>query len=99
MGKIRYRIIDTPSGILDISDNNLHKVFEEQSDNSIDKHFVHEQNVPSITWNVEHNLNKFPSVSVVDSAGTIVEGKINYIDLNSVVLEFNASFTGKAYLN
>jgi hypothetical protein len=61
--------------------------------------YVHNQMSPSITWNIFHNLGKFPSVSVVDSAGTIVYGDITYIDINNISLSFSAPFAGKAYLN
>jgi hypothetical protein len=41
----------------------------------------------------------FPSVEVVDSAGTLVIGDISYIDNNSLTVSFVAAFGGKAYLN
>jgi len=65
----------------------------------VDKRYVHNQNTTSSTWVVAHNLNKFPSVTVVDSAGTIVIGEIDYIDMNNVTLTFSAAFSGVAYLN
>jgi len=64
-----------------------------------DKNFVYTQNTPSSTWIILHNLNKYPSVSVVDSANTVVEGSITYMDLNTLTISFSAQFTGTAYLN
>lgn len=64
-----------------------------------DKTFNYDQITPSSTWNINHNLNKFPSVSVVDTSGTKVYTDVNYIDNNNVTLTFSASFAGKAYLN
>jgi len=64
-----------------------------------DKNFVYTQNIPSSTWTILHNLNKYPSVSVVDSANTVVEGGITYVDLNTLTISFSAQFTGTAYLN
>jgi hypothetical protein len=60
---------------------------------------THTQGVPLDTWAVTHNLGKFPSVSVVDSAGTLVEGGVQYIDANNVVLTFVGAFSGVAYFN
>ena len=60
---------------------------------------IHHQNNASTTWVINHNLNKFPSVSVVDSANTTVEGGIQYNNQNTLTLTFSASFSGKAYLN
>tara|TARA_R110000796_G_scaffold17669_4_gene54251 strand:- start:1564 stop:2025 length:462 start_codon:yes stop_codon:yes gene_type:complete len=64
-----------------------------------DKHFVHTQGTSSASWVVDHNLKKFPSVTVVDSAGTVVIGQVDYESLNQVTLIFKASFSGKAYFN
>ena len=64
-----------------------------------DKNFVFNQAVPSTTWAITHNLNKFPSVSVVDTANTQVFTIADYIDTNTLTLTFSAAFAGKAYLN
>lgn len=64
-----------------------------------DKTFVYEQSRPSSEWTVEHGLEKFPAVTVVDSAGTEVIGAIDYIDLNTVILTFVGAFSGKAFFN
>lgn len=63
------------------------------------KTYVHEQGVASDAWRIEHNLNKNPSITIVDSADNVVEGKEIYIDANTVEIRFNGSFKGKAYLN
>jgi hypothetical protein len=64
-----------------------------------DKNFVFNQSVPSTVWSITHNLNKFPSVSVVDTANTQVFTIADYIDKNTLILTFSAAFAGKAYLN
>ena len=64
-----------------------------------DKTFVFTQTVPSATWTVQHNLEKFPSITVVDTGQTVVVGDYTYTDNNNVILEFSAAFAGKAYLN
>ena len=64
-----------------------------------DKHFTYEQSVASAEWVITHNLNKRPSITVVDSSDTVWYGEYEYNDLNTVTLRFNAPFTGKAYLN
>ena len=66
---------------------------------TVDKNFVYTQNVASATWVVTHNLNKFPSVSVVDSANTLVNGQVEYNSINEVTISFRAAFTGKAFFN
>ena len=64
-----------------------------------DKTFVFTQGVPAVQWTVQHNLNKFPSVSVVNNNNIVINGEVTYIDKNNVQLDFSAGFAGKAYLN
>ena len=64
-----------------------------------DKSYVFDQMVPSDVWDIYHALNKFPSVSVVDSSDRIVIGDVEYINQNLLRVTFNGSFAGKAYLN
>ena len=64
-----------------------------------DKNFVFTQNAPATTWTITHDLNKFPSVSVVDSANEVVFGDVTYTNTNSLTVTFTAAFSGKAYLN
>ncbi|QDP52689.1 MAG: hypothetical protein GOVbin3171_50 [Prokaryotic dsDNA virus sp.] len=66
---------------------------------SIDKNFIFTQATPSNTWNVNHNLNKFPSATIVDTAGTQVVGKVEHSDLNNLTISFAGSFAGKAFIN
>ena len=64
-----------------------------------DKTFVFTQGVAALVWTVNHNLAKFPSVSVVDTANTGVLSQIDYIDNNNLTITNTAQFAGKAYLN
>lgn len=76
------------------------KTFEELGLHIVeDKNYVHVQATPSADWYVNHGLNKMPSISVVDSAGSEIVGDYEYGDDNNVILHFNAQFSGKAYFN
>ena len=68
-------------------------------DSAADKHFVFEQGIASDTWVIEHNLNKYPSVSLVDSAGTQFDADVEYNDENTCTIRMNGATTGKAFLN
>lgn len=48
---------------------------------------------------VNHNLNKYPSVTVFDSTGDEVEGEVNYISLDQLLVRFAAPFSGKVICN
>ena len=69
------------------------------SGGSGDKNFVFSQSTPSSAWTINHKLDKFPAVSVMDSAGTAVYGDIEYVDENTCIIRFNYAFSGKAILN
>ena len=64
-----------------------------------DKNYLHIQSVASDEWIINHNLDKYPSVSVIDSAGSEVMGEIEYIDVNNLKIKFASGFSGKATLN
>ena len=61
--------------------------------------YVYTQGAPASTWNIAHTLNKFPSVSVVDSANNDVIGDVHYTDQSNLTITFSSPFSGKAYLN
>ena len=66
--------------------------------------YTHSQTSTSATWTITHNLNRFPSVTVVDSANTIVIGTVVYNSNKRLTITFFAggdalAFQGKAYLN
>lgn len=64
-----------------------------------DKNFVFTQATPSATWNVQHNLNKFPSVTSVNNSNIKMFGEVTYVDENNLTINFSAGFSGKAYMN
>lgn len=61
--------------------------------------YAFEQKVASALWHIEHNLKKFPSVTVADSAGNIVVGEVIYIDEGALEIAFSGAFSGICYLN
>lgn len=64
-----------------------------------DKHYRHVQSTPAQVWVIDHPLDKFPAVSVVDSAGEQVEGNVLYTSQQQVVVSFTGAFSGEAFLN
>ena len=61
--------------------------------------FIYEQATASDTWPITHNLERFPSVTIVDSAGNIFYPAVQYVDANHCLVTMNGETTGKAYLN
>ncbi len=61
--------------------------------------YIFEQNQASDRWEINHNLHKFPSVTIVDTARTVVVGGVQYIDSDNIICTFSQPFSGTAYLN
>lgn len=64
-----------------------------------DKNYVFTQMIAASLWTINHSLGKYPSITVLDSAKTVVIGDITHIDVNNLTVSFNASFAGSATLN
>lgn len=64
-----------------------------------DLSFFYDQTTAAAVWNINHGLNKFPSVTVVDSAGNQLWTTVKYIDANNVQVIFAGATAGRAYLN
>ena len=61
--------------------------------------FEHNQGSASNSWTITHNLGFKPNVTVIDSAGNIVEGEIAYTNTNSLTVSFQSAFSGTAYIS
>lgn len=61
--------------------------------------YVHTQLSPATVWVVNHGLNGYPSVTIVDSADSVVEGSVDYIDQNNIRLTFIGAFSGRAFFS
>lgn len=64
-----------------------------------DLSYVYNQNLASNIWTIVHGLNFIPNITVVDSAGSVVEGDYYYPNENTIIATFNGAFAGKAYLS
>lgn len=63
------------------------------------ENYVHDQQVASSSWSVIHELNKFPAVSIVNTANQAIVGDITYNSLNQLTITFTSPISGKAYIN
>jgi len=61
--------------------------------------YVHTQDVASNTWVINHNLDYYPNIEIVDSAGNDVVGNYQFVNANILVATFTDPFAGKAYLS
>ena len=63
------------------------------------ENYVHDQQVASNSWVVPHALNKYASVSIVNTANQVIVGEITYNTLNQLTITFTSPISGKAYIN
>lgn len=61
--------------------------------------FTHEQALASMTWAIVHNLGFYPSVAAVTYGGNQIIGDVQYLDKNSLTVEFTVALSGFAYLS
>ena len=64
-----------------------------------DKYYYHTQAATAEEWVIEHNLGKFPAVTVVSSAGEEIYCDKRFVSINKVVLNFGTPVSGAAFLN
>lgn len=79
--------------------NNVISEINTSIDNAKDKNYVHYQISASNIWVINHNLKKYPSISIVDSGNNAVVGNYIYNSIDQLTITFTASFSGKAYIN
>jgi hypothetical protein len=79
-------------GLMDALDDRIDAIVPDST-------YTFTQGIPAKVWTVVHNLNKNPSVTIVDSAGTAVIGQVDYINNSTITLTFASAFSGKAILN
>ena len=104
-GLIGTQGVQGPAGLQGISGASLDNT-DDLAEGTTNKYFTigrvsyeHTQGVTSNSWVITHNLGFKPNVTVVDSAGNIVEGEIAYTNSNSLTVSFSSAFSGKAYIS
>lgn len=82
-----------PTGVagLAINDN-----FKTLGDNT--QPFTHTQAVAALTWNINHLLGRKPHVEILDTMGNVVEGSVQHVDVNNIVITFDIATAGSAEL-
>lgn len=71
----------------------------EGSGGESDKNYIYEQTEAKNVWVINHDLDKYPSVIIVDGNNIAIVGEIEYMNKSQVIIRFNKNETGKAILN
>ena len=79
--------------------NNNDKILISSSYKTLSSNYTHTQLNASNYWVINHNLNKLPSVTVVDDGNNVIFADVQYITENTITITFTGATSGKAYLN
>jgi len=66
---------------------------------SVDLNMVYVQATPATVWEIQHNFHKYPSVSIIDDDGQIMEGQVDYVDTDNLAITFSEPVSGRATIN
>lgn len=87
-----FPLVEANAVLAGPDDLRLDKVLDKQR-------YTFDQSLTSIAvWKIEHNLNRYPSVTVITTGGTVVIGDVVYNDENNLTITFSSETSGKAYL-
>ena len=54
----------------------------------MDVNYEYVQGIPVSVWNVVHNLNKYPTVTILDASGNEIEACTEHINKNNTTISF-----------
>ena len=57
------------------------------------------QDAPVTVWTLAHGLGRYPSVTLIDTAGDQFFAALTYLDADTIQVTLNAPCAGKAFLN
>ena len=70
-----------------------------QGDRGEGASFTYEQQSDSATWTINHNMGYRPAVTIQDYGKITLEGELDHIGINTLVITFSEPITGYAYLS
>lgn len=82
-----------------ITENKIYDIISFSLSNTTGGTYIYTQTIPEAVWTIQHDLDKFPSVTVVNINNVVLYGEMTYIDSNSLQITFSGGFSGKAFLN
>ena len=64
-----------------------------------DKYYEQIVSIPSTSVNIPHNLNKYPSITVMDSANEVWVVDIEHVDKNNAIITTGTPISGTVFAN
>lgn len=98
-------ILNKPTSLSDFEDDlgnnptHTHSQYLEAGDVVDDKNYKYEWRELLRTVTIQHNLMKYPSVTIVDTAGSEIIADVTHVDYRTVTISFSAPTRGTAFFN
>lgn len=89
---------DTPNQVIVNQDSPNQVVIRSGGAAGNTRRHVFTQASASTDWVITHTLGGKPSITIVDSADTVVIGEVKYDSNTQVTVSFTSAFSGFAYL-
>lgn len=61
--------------------------------------FIYIQSPAATVWTIEHPLDRYPSVTIVNDNNEVIVGAIEYQNNSVITVTFNTAIEGRAFLN
>lgn len=69
------------------------------ADGTGDLTYKHIQSVASSVWTMTHNLGKYPSLTVITTAGDEIHPSVKHLNINTTEATFSSAYAGTGQLN
>lgn len=79
--------------------SDLSNFFFQNINTLTDKTFYHVQDVASVTWVINHNMQKYPSPIVFDETGEVIITDVVNTSINTTIIMFGRPTKGAVTLN
>jgi hypothetical protein len=76
----------------------IEEYFEEHGQAGVGGFYYDRNGSPASAWIIDHNLQKYPQVTLIDDQGFEFEADISFNNLNQVTVMFAEPMSGKAVL-
>lgn len=71
---------------------------QQNTKSDLKQNYIHNQNTPSTTWIIQHNLNSYPPIVFIDENGIEFRGRVVYESENRITMYLNKLKIGKAII-
>lgn len=76
----------------------LYNIIPNTGGNSNNTSYLYIQETISNKWVITHNMNKFPSVTIIDENNSLIFTDVCYDNENQITINFSKEIKGKVYL-